>query len=138
MLTHIEDKANNETITKLKEETYANTTIVPTTLGRGQYSHVGLVSPPTVYSTILSKKYTNPKEPPQPTFAANTIDVVKVKKVGEFKEAQRIYNNHHTVGRVLKQQIKAAVDRETFIVKYLRLKLDLSRKPTYSLWARVM
>eukprot|EP00957_Ditylum_brightwellii_P083669 6360012-Ditylum_brightwellii.AAC.1 len=32
--------------------------------------------------------------------------------MGKFKEAQRIYDNHHTVDRVLKQQIKAAVDKK--------------------------
>eukprot|EP00957_Ditylum_brightwellii_P027887 2107239-Ditylum_brightwellii.AAC.1 len=32
--------------------------------------------------------------------------------MGEFKEAQRIYDNHHIVDRVLKQQIEAAVDKK--------------------------
>eukprot|EP00957_Ditylum_brightwellii_P128793 9824401-Ditylum_brightwellii.AAC.1 len=40
------------------------------------------------------------------------MDAAKVKKLGEFKEVQRIYNNHHTVNRVLKQQIKATVDKK--------------------------
>eukprot|EP00957_Ditylum_brightwellii_P154370 11747013-Ditylum_brightwellii.AAC.1 len=55
-LMRIEGKLTNETITTLKEEIYANAAAVPTTLGGGQPGHVGLVAPPTVYSTLLSKK----------------------------------------------------------------------------------
>eukprot|EP00957_Ditylum_brightwellii_P068374 5190855-Ditylum_brightwellii.AAC.1 len=93
-VTCIEGKPTYETITKLKEEIYANVAAVPTTSGGGQHDH------------------TNPKEPTQPMFAPNTTDAVKVKKLGGYKEAQRIYNNHHTVDRALKQQIKAAVEKK--------------------------
>eukprot|EP00957_Ditylum_brightwellii_P025845 1955126-Ditylum_brightwellii.AAC.1 len=108
----LEGEPTYETITKLKQEIFAKTAAVPTKLGGGQHEQVGLVAPATVYSTLFSTKSITPKEPKQPTFAATTTDATKVRKLEEFKEAQRIYDSHHTVDRVLKQQIKAAVDKK--------------------------
>eukprot|EP00957_Ditylum_brightwellii_P052985 4017362-Ditylum_brightwellii.AAC.1 len=110
-LNRLEGEPIYETITKLKQEIFANSAVVPTTLGGGQHGHVGLVAPATIYSTLSSTKYITPKEPRQPMFATTTSDAAKVQKLGELKEAQRIYDIHCMIDRVSKQQIKAAVDK---------------------------
>eukprot|EP00957_Ditylum_brightwellii_P044325 3362913-Ditylum_brightwellii.AAC.1 len=112
MIFQTDDKPTYKTISKLKEKIYANVAAVPTTLGGGQHGHIGVVAPPTVYSTLSSKKYTALKEPMQPTFTVLTQDAMKVKNLMEYKEEPQIYNNHNIVNRVLKQQMKAAVDKK--------------------------
>eukprot|EP00957_Ditylum_brightwellii_P098843 7530009-Ditylum_brightwellii.AAC.1 len=109
----LDDEPAYETITKLKQEIFANAAAVLTTLGGGQHGYNGLVAPATIYTTLSSTKYITPKEPRQLTFVTTTADAAKVMKLGEFKETKRIYDNHHTIDRVLKQQIKAAVDKST-------------------------
>eukprot|EP00957_Ditylum_brightwellii_P019432 1466120-Ditylum_brightwellii.AAC.1 len=46
-MKRLECKPTYETITKLKQEIFTNAAAVPTTLGRGQHGHVGLVAPAT-------------------------------------------------------------------------------------------
>eukprot|EP00957_Ditylum_brightwellii_P043661 3309552-Ditylum_brightwellii.AAC.1 len=86
MLKRLEGELTYKTITKLKQETFANAAAVPTTLSGGQHGHVGLVAPATVYSTLSSIEYITPKKPMQPMFAATPTDAAKVKNWGNSRK----------------------------------------------------
>jgi hypothetical protein len=90
-----------EAVRLLRRELYANAQAVPTTLGGGQYGHLGLLMDDNEFSSLSPTPYVLPNLPPMPVYDGATAvarDAMKdayKQAMDTFVEAQA-FKNHLT------------------------------------------
>ena len=116
-LTRIHGLPTTTSLIELRDEIRANAQSVITTLGGGNWGHMGLVCSPMMYATMMgSRLYIHPVNPgPFEVQDINIGPAEVTEQKAAWDEQTRLYREVNGVERNLKQQIVSAMDR-----KYLR------------------
>jgi hypothetical protein len=122
VLTKLHGEPTYDTLTTLRDEIKTNAITVNSTLGGGNYGHLGLVLPATEYAAIPNTTaYTRPPNPGVLVIQPNTPNHEAVRRESEHREEKRIWRECIDVEQALLKQIVAAVDPK--YLKALRSKL---------------
>jgi hypothetical protein len=92
----------------LRRELYANAQAIPTTLGGGQFGHLGLIMPDAEFSTLSPTPYALPILPPLPIYDGATA-VARDAMKDAYKTAMDTYVEAHAIQNHLKALILKAV-----------------------------
>jgi hypothetical protein len=111
-LTKIKGKPEADTIRLLQRELFNNAGAIPTTLGGGEYGHLGNVMRPALYDVLPGAlPYADPIHPgPHPGHAGNATGVMITETNRLYKEAVEASNHHSQVTQALKKLLLEAVD----------------------------
>ena len=110
-ITKITGEPNYESLKHLKDQLKANATSIPTTLGGGNHSYLGLILSPAAYTTITATQFIEPIYPgqhpnvPAGTSAANTTTLVR-----RHTEDLRQWREFKNVNTALKNQLLTSID----------------------------
>jgi hypothetical protein len=97
-----------EAVRLLRRELYANAQAIPTTLGGGQYGHLGLVMDDIEYSGLSPTPYVLPNLPPMPVYHGATA-VARDAMKDAYKQAMDTFVEAHAFKNHLKALIIKAV-----------------------------
>eukprot|EP00957_Ditylum_brightwellii_P159314 12126849-Ditylum_brightwellii.AAC.1 len=88
---------------------FGNTGAIPTGIGGGQHSHIGLVMVPALYTTLSAMGYLSPTTPNcTPPGHLTAVEREEVEMI--YLRAKGKYNDHNTMQELLKAKIQEAVD----------------------------
>ena len=105
-IPNIQGEPDYASISNMVQLMYGNTASLPTTLGGGQHSHVGLIMTPILYATLLNVPYTNPEDPgTTPHHPNGASTAARETHCIEHKEESRIYDNNQSMDDAIKAQV---------------------------------
>ena len=111
-LTRIHGEPTTATLIDLRNEIRCNAQSVTTTLGGGQYGHLGLVMSNNLYLSLPNtEEYERPEYPGPFRFnARNPTEVQIAQEKSDWEEEVRLWREVEAVEQALVQQIVVAVE----------------------------
>ena len=112
-LMRIHDEPSTTQLITLKREVSANALSVNTSLGGGQYGHLGLISPTAAYSLLPNTQpYVRPTNPGPINVPQNATQFQIAQLQDQHEEATHRFREVLAVEQTLTQQIVAALDQK--------------------------
>ena len=109
-LTKIHGEPSTATLLELRNEIRCNAQSVTTTLGGGQYGHLGLVMSGTLYTALPNTQdYIRPANPGPFNITATTTRAIEQERAN-WEEEMRLWREVEAIERTLVQQIVQAVE----------------------------
>ena len=108
----IDTEPDYSNINTMMQLLYVNAASLPTTLGRGQHVHIGIIMTPQLYTTLENTPYGSPPDPGiTPTHEIGASAEICQTNFLVHKEERRIFDNNQTMEDALKSIIIDAVNK---------------------------